>query len=396
MEYSSVRQTAEKWGVSVRQVQALLKDNRVNGAVRFDNHIWMIPSDAKKPQDPRSQRKTQETILVSELQTLIQATASPWPSHDPDSVLDRLWEERLRLQYEAEFAYLRGEHKKVKDSYLKTEGDEAARISLSSLAIATAISTGDYALYSEIETFLKKYVSIDRSDVVSSIAELCLSNAYVSANVLNLVPKWLIDGDFSALIPQTIPDALYKRAKYFQYSEQYESMLAVAQTALEIYGSSTELSFHSIYFRVLCIMAFCLLNRPDEAKYHLLEVLKITLPHGFITPFAESITAFNGLLEACLEQEYPEYYDIVIEQWENTFVNWCIFHNRFTKDNLTLILSLRDYQIAQLVAGGVPYKVIAEQFHISLGTLKNRVNTIYEKLLISGKERKRELRKYIF
>jgi len=52
MEYSSIRQTAEKWGITVRRVQVLCAGNRIPGAVRI-GYSWAIPSDAKKPSDAR-------------------------------------------------------------------------------------------------------------------------------------------------------------------------------------------------------------------------------------------------------------------------------------------------------------------------------------------------------
>ena len=52
MEYLTVQQTAEKWNVTPRWVQALIKQNRIGGVIRFSN-IWMIPKDAEKPRDTR-------------------------------------------------------------------------------------------------------------------------------------------------------------------------------------------------------------------------------------------------------------------------------------------------------------------------------------------------------
>ncbi len=40
----------EKWGVSLRQVQRLLADNRVPGAKKH-GRSWMVPDDAEKPVD---------------------------------------------------------------------------------------------------------------------------------------------------------------------------------------------------------------------------------------------------------------------------------------------------------------------------------------------------------
>jgi DNA-binding CsgD family transcriptional regulator len=74
------------------------------------------------------------------------------------------------------------------------------------------------------------------------------------------------------------------------------------------------------------------------------------------------------------------------------FGNWITFHNQFTKDNITLILSLREYHIAQSIARHIPYKKVAEQHCVSLGRLGNIMQDIYQKLSVSGRE---ELAKYV-
>jgi len=52
MEYLSVKLTAERWGISIRRIQILCKENRVPGAFRVGN-TWAIPADAEKPRDER-------------------------------------------------------------------------------------------------------------------------------------------------------------------------------------------------------------------------------------------------------------------------------------------------------------------------------------------------------
>lgn len=396
MDYITAAEAAEKWGVAIRQVQRLSAAKRIPHTKKY-GRSWLIPADAEKPGDPRREKpQPPEKNLLSDLAEVVAATTLPMPRDNPDAIMDTVGEERLRLHYEGELAYLRGDFERTKKCFAKTAGDTVSRLRAGSVAIAAAISMGDYPFYLEVESFLKGVAEENKNNQLSVFAELCLSNAYVSAFALNMVPQWLRDGDFSALMPQAMPDAAYKRAKYFQFLGQYESMLAVAETALALCASRPAITFHDIYFRAVCAMACCALGRADEAKRRLLDALKIALPHGFITPFAESATAFGGLLEQCLEQEYPQYYNAAVKQWNRTFANWCAFHNRFTKDNITLILSLRDYQIAQLAVRGVPYKKIAEQFHMSIGTLNNKMQVIYETLLISEKPRRQALAKYIW
>ena len=52
MEYLSLRQTAEKWGLSIRRVQVLCNEKRIPGAKKIGS-FWVIPEDAEKPKDQR-------------------------------------------------------------------------------------------------------------------------------------------------------------------------------------------------------------------------------------------------------------------------------------------------------------------------------------------------------
>ena len=55
MEYITVRQFAEKWGISERRVQKYCAAGRIPGARKF-GVSWEIPADVEKPEDPRRQK----------------------------------------------------------------------------------------------------------------------------------------------------------------------------------------------------------------------------------------------------------------------------------------------------------------------------------------------------
>ena len=59
MDFMTAQQAAEKWGVSLRWVQAYLKDGRIEGAIRF-GHAWMIPKEAEKPNDLRFKKNCKD------------------------------------------------------------------------------------------------------------------------------------------------------------------------------------------------------------------------------------------------------------------------------------------------------------------------------------------------
>lgn len=52
MEYKSIREMADGWGISKRRIQVLCSENRIEGAVRI-GYSWAIPANAKKPEDAR-------------------------------------------------------------------------------------------------------------------------------------------------------------------------------------------------------------------------------------------------------------------------------------------------------------------------------------------------------
>ena len=54
--YLSIREAAEKWGVSERRINQYCSEGRISGAERFGGS-WAIPENAEKPGDPRKQKE---------------------------------------------------------------------------------------------------------------------------------------------------------------------------------------------------------------------------------------------------------------------------------------------------------------------------------------------------
>ncbi|GLC90055.1 helix-turn-helix domain-containing protein [Lysinibacillus piscis] len=388
MQYLTTAEIAEKWSVSIRQVQRLLAEGRIPNAQKY-GRSWMIPSNAEKPTNLGREKRLPQDLFSSDLLHMVAATSIPMPIHNPDAILNTINDIQVRYVYEAHLAYLRGNFQQTLECYHQTKGDDAARLCISSIAIAAANTLGDYATYIEIETFLKSYIKDSTNASVIAIAELALSVSSITSNV---VPDWIKKGAFDALPSGLKPSALYLRARYFYSINQFDAMLAVAQTTLTLNTSKQGVTFMDIYLRLACSMACYASKQEEDAIHWLVDTMHIALPHSFITPFADRVTALGGLLERHLLLEFPQSYETIIAQWNCTWKNWVIFHNRFAQDNLTLILSRREHHIAQLVARRVPYTNIAKQHSISVGRLKNIVLEIYEKLGISNRD---ELSKYV-
>lgn len=52
MDYMTLKEASEKWGVSPRWINYLCAAGRIHGAVKMAT-IWLIPTDAQKPADRR-------------------------------------------------------------------------------------------------------------------------------------------------------------------------------------------------------------------------------------------------------------------------------------------------------------------------------------------------------
>ena len=55
MQYITVKQASERWGISDRRVRVLCAEGRIEGAVK-EGRSYLIPEDALKPIDGRSLR----------------------------------------------------------------------------------------------------------------------------------------------------------------------------------------------------------------------------------------------------------------------------------------------------------------------------------------------------
>lgn len=53
MDYMTLKEASEKWGISPRQINYLCSAGRIPGAMKMAT-IWLIPKDAKKPVDMRT------------------------------------------------------------------------------------------------------------------------------------------------------------------------------------------------------------------------------------------------------------------------------------------------------------------------------------------------------
>lgn len=59
MEYLTVKEAGEKWGITSRMVNVYCLENRIPMAIKKGN-LWLVPENAEKPIDQRKKTNTEE------------------------------------------------------------------------------------------------------------------------------------------------------------------------------------------------------------------------------------------------------------------------------------------------------------------------------------------------
>ena len=62
MDYISVKEAAETWGITSRMVNYHCVAGRINGAQKIGN-MWVVPKHAAKPADGRRKQTDKPTIV---------------------------------------------------------------------------------------------------------------------------------------------------------------------------------------------------------------------------------------------------------------------------------------------------------------------------------------------
>lgn len=375
MDYISTRDAAKQWGVSIRYVQHLLSEGRIPGAKKY-GVSWLIPVGSKKPPDPRSERKAapERKYIFYSFAPISKSGHGLAPQ--PEEL------QRLVLAY---YAYYRGEYEPAKRCWRETPVDADTKLTAASLAMAAAMSTGDYALYDEIQSALKAETERAQTPCAKALLSLPSAMAAVSMCAPGMAPDWLKSGDFSTFPADLRAHLLYLFLTYLRSTEHYEELLVAAQIACSVYADEETFSHLDIYFALLCAVAANALNDADTALLYIDRAAKLANPHGFLAPLAEYLPGLGGLMERYLEREYPQKLQAVLKLAPRLWKSWMDFHNKYTKDNITTILSPQEYHVALLLSRGATYRDAAERLHLSQGRIRNIASDIYGKLYVRNK-----------
>lgn len=383
MDFISTREAAKKWKVTVRCVQKFLADGRIAGAKRL-GRSWAIPSEAEKPSDQRNKGNDGSILQCPKVPYL--SCFIPLPKGNADLAVRSLENEGERRQLRAEFARLRGDDDTAQRLCRNVPSGSPMKICASVIQAETAIDTGNYPLYVRANSYLQGV----RGTENESTAQMALLTIRVNMLMTDGERKLTTEA-CSALPVEMRPLMIYMHLKSLEARLEYQRLVDVSETALALILRKDTFLVLEVYIFLLCAVGHLGMNEIDEARRYISRAMELALPDGFIMPFVEFLVVCQGLIEQCLDLNYPEMKERILCRWDEVWESWILFRNSYINGEGMEMMTLREYQIAIAIANGLTYEETADRFDLSLGRIRNLTSAIYGKMNVRNRSELRNL-----
>lgn len=411
---NNVKEIAEKWNLTERQVQLLCKNGEIVGAEKIGRD-WRIPENAEKPLDKRTKKgKTMKEELfhmpMPRKTCFLDMTNLYHTAGKAEECAEALSNNpEAKLLFEAEIAYSRGEIDKVYESakyLLKSHSGLYATIAGGMLLAHCAMWTGDIYMWNEAKKHIcEAHCKNDRDADI-----LALSLAAINSSVRDIAdfPDWFRRGKFEYLPFDALPAARVFYIKYLMINAQE---LAKGHVEIDgVYGLglmrtipyllepmiSQAIADRTImvelYLRLLIAIAYHNIGDKKRAVEHLDKAISIAIADRLYGALAEHRRELDFLLDERVGLVSPEALKELKKAHKKLFEGWHKLHNTLLEKNVLSSLTIREREIARLAAFGLSDKEIAQRLNIALSSVKSIVSMAKNK---TGAKKRSDLGAYI-
>ena len=203
MEYRSVAQMAEQWGISDRRVRILCQQGKISGVIR-NGRAWLIPADAKKPIDGRTTRHQRNDSSYAELFAEVDALKTELDKRRPltQGELQRLREEFL-IEYTYNSNAIEGNTLTLQETALVLEGVTIDKKPLKDHL--EAVGHRDAFLY--VQDLVKDKVPVSES-IIKQIHTLVLMDRPEDRGVYRRIPVRIMGAYHVPSDPILVPEQM--------------------------------------------------------------------------------------------------------------------------------------------------------------------------------------------
>lgn len=395
--YLSIREAAEKWGVSERRINQYCSEGRIPGAEKIGK-TWVIPADADKPGDPRKQKKQSVSHTSPNVPDLFHGFMpllnTPFePGHCIETI-EKMKSGPKKDIAMAEYHYFSGQAEKAMqetEPYLIST-DGAIRLSACWIFGYSCLTMGriDHAhlALKEIQNTLSKGEKNN-----PSVRAMEAFAAFAAAVLLHLpLPEEMPPMEtFLPLLPPGLRAfALYVLAHFLYLKEEYGQSAGIVEATLAMGADAYPIS--AIYLHLAAVMDYMSLKQPDRAQSHLLAAWEIARPDDLIEGFGEHHGLLGAMLEATIKPKWPEDFKRIIGITYRFSSGWRRVHNPITGHDVADDLTTTEFAIAMLAARSWTTQEIAKHLNISANTVKDHISEAMRKLRV---ETRKDLKKYM-
>ena len=393
-DYLSLREAAQKWGVSERRINQYCTEGRIAGAQRIGK-AWAIPSNAQKPGDPRRMRQQGK---IPPLQTpaggrLNHANLMPLmntafvPGNCQAAALAMTPGPRRDIAL-AEYHYFSGQPEaaaKEAEVYL-TSPDIGAKLSACLIYAYANLSLGRIPQ----ARFALDELNADLAAAGKESPEFRAAAAFVAsagAVLLHLpMPDKLpeIESFLPLLPPGLRAFALYVQAHYLYLKKEYSKSAGTVEATLAMGASAYPIP--AIYLHLVAVMDYMSLKQSEQAQGHLLTAWEMARPDDLIEGFGEHHGLLGAMLEAVIKPKSPEDFKRIIDITYRFSSGWRRVHNPITGHDVADDLTTTEFAIAMLAARNWTTQEIAEHLNISVNTVKSHISEAMRKLNVRNRK----------
>lgn len=393
-DYLSLREAAQKWGVSERRINQYCTEGRIAGAQRIGK-AWAIPSNAQKPGDPRRMRQQGK---IPPLQTsaggrLNHANLMPLmntafvPGNCRAAALAMPPGPRRDIAL-AEYHYFSGQPEaaaKEAEAYL-TSPDIGAKLSACLIYAYANLSLGRIPR----ARFALDELNAALASAGKESPEFRAAAAFVAsagAVLLHLpMPDKLpeIESFLPLLPPGLRAFALYVQAHYLYLKKEYSKSAGTVEATLAMGASAYPIP--AIYLHLVAVMDYMSLKQSEQAQGHLLTAWEMARPDDLIEGFGEHHGLLGAMLEAVIKPQWPEDFKRIIDITYRFSSGWRRVHNPITGHDVADDLTTTEFAIAMLAARNWTTQEIAEHLNISVNTVKSHISEAMRKLNVRNRK----------
>ena len=393
-DYLSLREAAQKWGVSERRINQYCTEGRIAGAQRIGK-AWAIPSNAQKPGDPRRMRQQGK---IPPLQTpaggrLNHANLMPLmntafvPGNCRAAALAMPPGPRRDIAL-AEYHYFSGQPEaaaKEAEVYL-TSPDIGAKLSACLIYAYANLSLGRIPQ----ARFALDELNADLAAAGKESPEFRAAAAFVAsagAVLLHLpMPDKLpeIESFLPLLPPGLRAFALCVQAHHLYLKKEHSKSAGTVEAKLAMGASAYPIP--AIYLHLVAVMDYMSLKQSEQAQGHLLTAWEMARPDDLIEGFGEHHGLLGAMLEAVIKPKWPEDFKRIIDITYRFSSGWRRVHNPITGHDVADDLTTTEFAIAMLAARNWTTQEIAEHLNISVNTVKSHISEAMRKLNVRNRK----------